>query len=335
MRGSWRWAAAAAVLLGLALLFLPAKANDSLARLSAGGLVLEQTDAIALRSEDLFVSAARISVDYVFENVTAAPVEALIAFPLPPVDAARTYQVGTDRPAELGFIDFETRVDGRPAPAAEEHVRVYALDDGRDVTARLAELGIAGTRLAPFGVQAEPMAGIFAGLSNEEAEALVARLEAEGLYADRGRGFAEPAWRTEVTYLWRLTLPPGEPVSVRHSYRPIAGQSFLFADAEGEARFRETFCASDREWQALRRLADAPMAPLVVEIGYILRTGNNWAGPIGRFRLTLDKDDPESLLTLCWNGRLEKVSPTHFVFEAENFEPEADLLLAITVPHRS
>ena len=44
----------------LALLALPALANDSTAELRAGGLVLTRTNNIEMRCEDLFISAAQV-----------------------------------------------------------------------------------------------------------------------------------------------------------------------------------------------------------------------------------------------------------------------------------
>jgi len=56
-----------------AVLALPALANDSTAELAAGGLVLTRTDAIEMRSEDLFISEEAVQVRYVFVNTSGAP----------------------------------------------------------------------------------------------------------------------------------------------------------------------------------------------------------------------------------------------------------------------
>ena len=69
----------------LALLALtsPALANDSVAGFALGALELRQTDSIRMVSEVLVLSPQEVSVDYVFRNTTAAPVSAIVAFPLP------------------------------------------------------------------------------------------------------------------------------------------------------------------------------------------------------------------------------------------------------------
>ncbi|TIT62302.1 MAG: DUF4424 domain-containing protein, partial [Mesorhizobium sp.] len=50
----------------LALSAAPALANDSVAELGTGGLILSRSDAVAMQSEDLFISPQKVTVDYVF-----------------------------------------------------------------------------------------------------------------------------------------------------------------------------------------------------------------------------------------------------------------------------
>ncbi len=65
----------------------------------------------------------------------------------------------------------------------------------------------------------------------------------------------------------------------------------------------------------------------------MLTTGRNWKGPIGTFRLTIDKGRPDNLVSLCTEG-VRKTGPTTFVVEREDFEPEDDLkLMFIESPH--
>ena len=59
-------------------------------------------------------------------------------------------------------------------------------------------------------------------------------------------------------------------------------------------------------------------------MGYVLTTGANWAKPIGTFRLTIEKDSPEQLLTVCADG-LEKTGPTRFELLRKDFSPEQDI----------
>ena len=66
-------------------------------------------------------------------------------------------------------------------------------------------------------------------------------------------------------------------------------------------------------------------------ISYVLRTANSWAGPIGRFRLTLDKGAPENVLSLCADG-VKKIGPTTFMVEKTDFIPDRDLEVLVATP---
>ncbi len=61
---------------------------------------------------------------------------------------------------------------------------------------------------------------------------------------------------------------------------------------------------------------------------YVLTTANTWSGPIGTFKLTIDKGSPKNVLSLCVDG-IKKTGPTTFVVEKKNFTPDADLNLLI------
>ena len=64
---------------------LPAFANDSVAEIGAGGLVLGRNYDIWLTREDLFLSKDLVTVDYVFENRSDKDVETVVAFPMPAI----------------------------------------------------------------------------------------------------------------------------------------------------------------------------------------------------------------------------------------------------------
>ena len=59
------------------------------------------------------------------------------------------------------------------------------------------------------------------------------------------------------------------------------------------------------------------------EVGYILKTGNNWNGPIKKFRLEIT-GPPPIIIQTCFKG-LKKDSDYKYIFEAENYEPTENL----------
>ena len=58
-------------------------------------------------------------------------------------------------------------------------------------------------------------------------------------------------------------------------------------------------------------------------ISYVLRTANNWAGPIGKFSVTVDKGSANNLVSFCGNN-VRKLTPTTFEMTMRNFRPQRD-----------
>ncbi len=69
-------------------------------------------------------------------------------------------------------------------------------------------------------------------------------------------------------------------------------------------------------------------------ISYVLRTGANWARPIGDFRLVVDKGAPENLVSFCANG-VTKISSTQIEVRATDFTPRRDLDILILAPFKA
>ncbi|MFZ1469716.1 MAG: DUF4424 family protein [Paracoccaceae bacterium] len=64
---------------------------------------------------------------------------------------------------------------------------------------------------------------------------------------------------------------------------------------------------------------------------YVLRTANSWSGPIGTFRLTLDKGQPDNVISLSIDG-IRKTGATTFTVEKANFIPDRDLRIVVILP---
>ena len=68
-------------------------------------------------------------------------------------------------------------------------------------------------------------------------------------------------------------------------------------------------------------------------LGYILTTGGNWAGPIGRFHLTVDKGAAQNLVSMCAPD-IQRTGPTTFELTRMNWRPRSNLLLYFLIPNR-
>ena len=63
----------------------------------------------------------------------------------------------------------------------------------------------------------------------------------------------------------------------------------------------------------------------------MLTTAENWLGPIGKFKLTVDKTTPDALVSLCAQG-IKKAGPTTFVLAEDDYTPSEDLSVLFLEP---
>lgn len=322
-----RIAALAALLLGT-----PVLANDGAAVTGAGGLVLTRNAQVDMVSEDLYVSAQRVRVRYVFRNRTPRPVRLTVAFPLPDFDLETCCE------GDRGHLsDFSTQVDGRPVRMQVER-RAFAR--GVDHSATLRRLGI------PFagGVGGYDFGPVSQALNRLPAAEL-ARLERLGLvegFNDGGRRSYDARWLVRETWHWNQLFPAGRDLVVEHSYVPGTGGTVSTGYGNPEMRSSDwmrdgirLYCADAEFLAAAERMVRRPNVINVSEqwLRYILTTGGNWRSPIGRFRLVVDKGRPENLVSFCGEG-IRRISPTQFEMRRTNWRPERDLDVLILVPAR-
>lgn len=314
----------------------PVAANDSTGFQTTTGIELAATDAVRMVSEDLRIGLEAVRVDYVFRNVSPAPVETLVAFPLPDLDLSQGYTgPNWDFPVRGDdFLGFRLWIDGAETrPALERR----AFFQGREVTAEVAAAGALGFT---------PWAGSdYDALAAALDPAAAARLRKAGLLAE-GETDDTPQWTLRSKYWWRQVFPPGRDVAVRHEYRPFVGQAIIGRASETDASGpvgrligddpagSDRYCLDAGTRRALAaaeaREPDHPMPFIAAEIAYILTTARNWRGPIGRFRLTVDKGAPANILSLCWDG-LRKTGPTSFEAVKQDFTPDRDIRLLVFV----
>lgn len=132
----------------------------------------------------------------------------------------------------------------------------------------------------------------------------------------------QPAWTLKSAYYLNQIFPAHKPIHVSHSYTPAVGPTF-YSGGEEQAQFNnKRFCIDDATRNAMDAIAaSAKVKNFLAEerhIQYVLTTGANWAGGIGKFHLAVDKGSPENIIRLCMAG-IQKTSPTRF----EAFRPTA------------
>ena len=331
----------------------PVLANDGFGGLSATGLTFGQTEAVAMEEEQLFIGLDRVTVDYVFRNITDRDVTGEVIFPLPPVAVWSGYEGMMNLPEDLsqpGLVGFTATVDGQPVAVTID--RIAVIEDGwdqpnpptkqydnpgREVTADLERLGI------PLTLDVEAAREALLALPEDKRAEVMALGLAEYSEGDATQDISPEVWgywSIVTRYHWTQTFPAGKVVRISHSYtnRPPGGL-FYWSDPpeEYQARLAEDYCIDQGTARAIARTLKNPQGEEYGDYGtayylsYVLRTANSWAGPIGRFTLTLDKGAPENVISLCAEG-VRKTGPTTFVIEKTDYTPDRDLEILVVQP---
>lgn len=320
------------ITLALALASLsasPAPANDSAAELSVGGLVFTQTADVSLESEQLSITPERVVVHYRFLNTTTKPVTLTVGFPFPDIDLAEgdNYAIPVNEPEN--FLGFQTKVDGKPISFVM-HQTAYLGD--KDISAALRKTGVP---LLPLGAQQARLTELPTATRDELID--------QGLLLkngtnDRGEQLYIGGWTVKTAAVRKQTFPPQAPVAVEHRYRTSLGVSFDtilrkgLRDKPGLAaevrRYRTEYCITDEFLARLDKLAgnaEANTAKLEERrISYVLKTGANWAGPIKDFRMIVDRQNPDRLVSFCADG-IKPITKSAVEVRATDFTPSRDV----------
>jgi hypothetical protein len=316
------------VLTLLTLVTVPALADDSSAMLGAGGIVLTKQADIRMAVEDLRLSPKAANVHYEFINDGKSDIDTIVAFPLPDIDVQEFYYepLGTTADHTPNFMNFTLTVDGKTINATPEE---RAVKDGKDVTAQVKAAGL------PINIIGGELVKKLDAMPVAQRKALAA----QGLVELDGTD-VHPYWIAQTKFWWKQHFPAGKTVTIEHRYQPVTGQTFfgeLSMKGDQGDYYDENFCL-DAPTKATLRAKIAAVTKKHADAGdylqqytteFVLKTANNWKGPIGHFHLTLDKLKPDSVLSLCWNGDLKKTGATTFEATRDNFAPSSDVKLLV------
>lgn len=308
----------------------PASANDTVAALTTGGLVFGKTNDIEMRSEDLSISEKEIVARYRFFNRASEDRTLTIAFPMPDVDFSDANNIAVPDEEADNFLDFRTMVDGAPVKADVEQKAIVA---GKDVTARLNAFAI------PLMPRAKRTHQALDALPKDRQKQLVDEKIVRADDFDQGKGMEHhiaPEWTLKQSYFWKQIFPAGREVAIEHRYTPSVGgavqTNLLDKDAEAATKrdYQRRFCVDKDFVKSVQAMArrNKGTPPPEWRLSYVLTTGANWAGPIGDFRLTVDKGRPDALVSFCETG-VKKISPTKFEVRRRNFIPTRDIDIMI------
>jgi hypothetical protein len=314
----------------LFFLGVPALANDSTAELKTGGLVLLKSSKIEMLSEDLFISSKEINIKYVFLNDSPTDIATIIAFPMPRILMSNWGEI-LEIPNENSdnFLDFSTSVNGRPMSARAE-LRAY--QDNHEISSILRAAGV------PLTSNRQKTESALDRLPDSKTRELT-----RDNLVDANKG---ARWSLATTYYFRLVFPAGKETRIEHKYRPSVGSSNVTSLGDpnlvSESWIREIekkkskYCIDDTILNVLKSAKKPPYmeygSPFTEErISYILHTGANWAGPIGKFHLVIDKGSPDNLISICGYSVTESAS-TLVEISKSNFTPNNDIDILILKP---
>jgi hypothetical protein len=308
-------------------------ANDSSAELSVGGLIFSRSDDVSVESEALKISPKLVSVRYQFFNRKTEPVTLTVAFPLPDIDLSEGEMLSLPDNDPTNFVGFKTRIDGKPINFTMQQ---NAYLGSKNVSATLRSLNIP---ILPIGAQHIDLADLPEATRNQLFE--------QGLLLkngtdDKGRQLYEAGWTVKTAAVRKQTFAPNRPATVEHRYHPSVGISFDTVLRKGLrqnkamaaeiARYRREYCIGDDFLAALDKLAGEAEHNAVKlqerRITYVLKTGANWAGPIKDFRLIVDKQKADRLVSFC-AVQTRAISPTLVEAATTDFTPEKDLKILI------
>ncbi|WP_295709244.1 DUF4424 family protein [uncultured Neisseria sp.] len=300
----------------LLLLAGAAHANDSTGTVSTSGIKYLKNPHIDMQSEDLYISENQIRVHYRFKNTSSQDIIETVLFPLPIVPAFIDYDFADTK----GLVDsFRIYADGKPV-RPQTHVRAYfERSNGSlvDVTADLKKCGLSDQEL------------MHPWTKNKDAEKLNKKIRTCSspkikslLPASESNIVGWTSWSAQIIYSWKQTFKANAVTEIKHQYTPLVGGSFLPSlKAKDSKAFIDEYCMDEN---FLNNFKNVKEEKVYHHLGYILTTGANWAKPIGKFTLTIDRE-PNTVISLCWDKSLRKVGPNRFQAVKENFLPKKDL----------
>lgn len=134
----------------------------------------------------------------------------------------------------------------------------------------------------------------------------------------------------KLTYYWEQTFPKNQRMTVEHTYVPAVG-GFLY-DPKHPGSAVATYCIEPGLQATLKKAVLGSESGIIPaqQLVYILSTGSHWKGPIKDFRLVIDKEKPQTLISLCADEirGIQKISPTRFEVRKKDFLPTQDVKIS-------
>ncbi len=334
------------VLLIILFISTSAFANDTTGTNAAGGIQFTQEPSIKMTSEDLTISRNKVRVSYLFKNISDKSIATTVFFPLPAFqdggqltesDSVADYikQAKENDP----LVNFSVVVDGKPVAY---RIKIQAIaDDGKDITPLLSQAHIP---LLPELVERGYTGYFVEDLNKDDLKQWQTKAKQFGLLDKEGKAH----WKKQVIFYWPQLFPASRTIAITHEYTPITGDFYYgtgYASKEDCFRdigrsLQETFHmdfstienkTTFENWLSAHITnTDDDKQPYfyLYNVGYILTTGANWAGPIEKFTLNLQYPaDTAVVFAPFYHDPSAKITRTSRQLQIilNNFTPKQDL----------
>jgi len=313
---------------------------------TSGGLVYLNNKDVRIAVEELRISHDLVTVDYTFVNSARRSVAVEIAFPMP-LQATGGSDEGPEDP------EFKVTVNNQTHMPVTEKVVWYG-QPPRDVTPLFKEANVSLDEGVPDALMkkleeipnkncnsdrgSSPCSRVIQNVAKWHQDFPPGTTKIHITYKptvggdyyfhqaspDRKASLDEqnPSGFGIGNYYLRTIDRDKTGKHVAHPYRP--GDKWIM---------RHKFCVDPPFERALNKRIVARDAASTRDyapslqgyaINYVLETGRHWNGPIGKFRLVVEKKFPDDLVSFCPLGA-KKISPTEFEWKATNFEPRGEV----------
>jgi Domain of unknown function (DUF4424) len=328
----------------LLVLIFPSQvyANDSTARVGAGGITLLKNDDIRMLQEELEMSTGKIKVRYRFINDSDHDITTTVAFPLPEYKWDAELVDFKEAIAYRKFSSFKNRVNGKPV--ATKRMR-KAMSGSTDITDALRKLGLNDQQIFDtFGDSTTDGTK----LSQKQQNGIT-----ELILKSSGWKTTGPDWVVSETIYWEQSFPKGQELEVVHEYIPNRGNAPNYIYSTNELQFLKPVpkainhysepgekspkeaCLDDSTVKAVQHRVKAVLGRSketqagvhLYDVEYILGTGKNWKGPIASFTLRIVKDTPDQLISLCFPGKPKQINSKTVEFNQTNYTPQDRLVV--------
>jgi hypothetical protein len=284
-------------------LYSPVFAYNEEANFENGSIIFSENPGVHIERKNLFVGEKEISAEYFLKNTNKKDISTTIDFQMSP----NHYQEGLEY---SDIENFKVWVNGSEKQTKKR--TVVLLDDRSDITKKMDSLGWS-------------IDGIEEYLQNGNVPKKSRPLP-KSFFNEHNI----PRFTLNEYYFWSQNFPAGEDVVIKYSYRPSIETDGAYTSDEIFSSFGRNFCIDQGARSKIQKIGKRQNN--LVEwkkIHYILKTPNNWQGPIKDFTLTIKKSRPSQILSLCFDGDFKKKDSMTFEFHQKDFKPTSDLNLLL------